>query len=347
MASTSELLADHGDRQVPAGALDLAVNVVAQTPSWLREELAELDLASYPDTRAAADAAATRHGVDVDRCLLTNGAAEAFWAVAHGISPRLAVCVHPSFTAPEAALRSAGVPVHRVIRRPEEGFALDPAAVPDEADLVVLGRPDNPTGLMESYEVVGSLVRPGRVVVVDEAFADFLPDGESLVSMGLPGVICVRSMTKLWGLAGLRVGYVLGPPDLLRRLAAALQPWPVSTPAAHAVQRLSVSEPERKARADRVAASRLALLTGMGQVGEDLLKVWPSPANFVLLQTALPHLRERLLEVDIAVRRCETFPGLDSSFARVAVPVEDGPRARFLDELHRLSFAARARIMNS
>lgn len=333
MASTSELdgLGDHGDRQVPAGAVDLAVNVLRSTPSWLRAELAGLDLARYPDTDAARDAAAARHRVGPDQCLLTNGAAEAFWALAHGLRPRLVACVHPSFTAPEAALRSAGVPVHRVVRRAADDFALDPSAVPEAADLVVLGRPDNPTGRLEPVDVVAALLRPGRTVVVDEAFADFLPVDQSLASLGLPGVLCVRSLTKLWGLAGLRAGYVLGDAAVVARLRAALQPWPVNTPAAHAVRRLSDREAERRERARRVASARTELVGALSAL--DGLRVWASPANYLLLGLPFAGGREALLGHGLAARRCDSFPGLDDRFVRVAVHEDPAVRRSLVTAL--------------
>lgn len=337
MASTTDALADHGDRQVPPGAVDLAVNVVAHTPGWLRAELAGVDLARYPDPAPAVRSAAARHGVLPQQCLLTNGAAEAFWAIAFGLRPRLAACVHPSFTAPEAALRAAGVPVRRVLRDAGRGFRLDPGSVPDDADLVVLGRPDNPTGRLDPLEVVRQLARPGRVVVVDEAFADFLPDPHAAAGTVLPGVLRVRSLTKLWGLAGLRVGYLLGPAELLDAVGGALQPWPVNALAAHAVQRLSGAERERAARAKHVASARDELVQGLHALRWPGLRVWASPANFVLLRTHRPDLRAELLDAGIAVRRCDTFPGLDRHYVRLAVPVPPGPRQRLLGALERLS----------
>src|SRR6185503_15878922 len=117
---------DHGDRQVPAGALDLAVNVFAPSPAWLTDRLSDVNLAPYPDATPGRDAVAARHALSPQECVLVNGAAEAFWLLAQALRPRLAACVHPSFTAPEAALRSAGVPVERVFRDPADGFALDP-----------------------------------------------------------------------------------------------------------------------------------------------------------------------------------------------------------------------------
>ncbi len=309
-------LHDHGDRQAPAGALDLAVNVLGPTPGWLLDELRDVDLVGYPDPGPATAALAARHGTAPGRCLVLHGAAEAFTLVAQALRPRLAACVHPSFTAPEAALRAAGVPVQRVLRDPAHDFALDPAAVPEEADLVVLGRPDNPTGRLDPLAAVAALARPGRVLVVDEAFADFLPDALGLHGAGIPGLLCVRSLTKLWGIAGLRVGYLLGDEPLVARLAAVRQPWPVGSPSLRAATVLAGAEEERGRRAQRVADDRAALLDELAPLP---LTVWPSPANFLLLRSPRPDLRDRLLEHGVAVRRGQTFPGLDAHHVRVAV----------------------------
>jgi histidinol-phosphate/aromatic aminotransferase/cobyric acid decarboxylase-like protein/adenosyl cobinamide kinase/adenosyl cobinamide phosphate guanylyltransferase len=326
-------LLDHGDRQVPPGALDLAVNVLGPTPAWLRAELRAVDLVGYPDPEPARAALAARHATPPDRCLVLNGAAEAFPLLAQGLRPRLAACVHPSFTAPEAALRAAGVPVHRVLRDPADDFALHPARVPEEADLVVLGRPDNPTGRVDPAEAVAALARPGRVLVVDEAFADFLPDAEGLHRSGIPGLVCVRSLTKLWGLAGLRVGYLLGPTALVARLESVRQPWPVSAPALRATVALAGAEDRRRQRVRSVAADRTSLLGALAPLP---LTVWPSPANFLLLRGPSPDLRARLLEHGVAVRRGETFPGLDTHHVRVAVHPDPGAREALVAALGRI-----------
>jgi histidinol-phosphate aminotransferase len=324
MEPLPDALRDHGDRQVPAGALDLAVNVLGPPPEWLTDRLSGVDLTAYPDPAPALDSVAVRHGVSPRECLLVNGAAEAFWMLAQALRPRLAACVHPSFTAPEAALRSAGVPVERVPRDPADGFALDPRSVPERADLVVLGRPDNPTGRTEDIDVLAALTRPGRVVVVDEAFADFWSDASGVYAERLPGVVCVRSLTKLWGLAGLRVGYLLADPPLAHRLDEVRQPWPVNALAVHATTWLCPAEEERRERADSLAAARLGLLDEIAPLPLD---VWPSPANYLLVRSGLTDLRTRLLERGVAVRRGETFPGLDSSFVRIAVHPDRQVRA--------------------
>jgi histidinol-phosphate aminotransferase len=325
----------HGDTQVPPGALDLAVNVHPDPPPGLAERVAGLDLVAYPDGTRARALLAARHGVPVDHVLLVNGAAEAFHALAHGVRPSLAACVHPSFTAPEAALRAAGVPVLRVLRRADDGFALDVESVPAEADLVVLGRPDNPTGHVAPPDVLRRLARPGRHLVVDEAFAEHTADPLALDGAALPGLVRVRSLTKVLGVAGLRVGYVLAEPAVVDRLAAVLQPWPVNVAALAVVEHLfgagaEAMEAERLRRVAVVDAARAGLLDGLARLP---VEVHAGPANFVLLRHGHLDLRAALLGRGVAVRRCDTFPGLDRSWVRVAVHPDPAVGRRFVTSL--------------
>src|ERR1700744_180958 len=224
----------HGDRELAAGLVDLAVNVRPGTPPpWLRGHLraAVDDVAAYPDPAAATEAVARRHGRPPSEVLVTAGAAEAFTLIARAFRPRHPVVVHPQFTEPEAALRAAGHDVGRVILPPD--FRLDPGLVPAGADLVVLGNPTNPTSVRQPAASVRARGGPGRTLVVDEAFADCVPgEPESLAAArDIPGLIVVRSLTKTWGLAGLRAGYLLASPAAVRALARPRPPWAVSGPA--------------------------------------------------------------------------------------------------------------------
>jgi histidinol-phosphate aminotransferase len=314
----------HGDAELAPGLVDLAVNVRAGTPPpWLRAVLHQAldDSSGYPDSRAARVAVAAAHGRDPADVLLTAGAAEAFTLLARALSPRRAVALHPSFTEPEAALRAAGHPVSQVLLRPEDGYRLDPAAIPEDADLVVLGNPTNPTSVLHPARSVAALARPGRVLVVDEAFADTVPgEPESLVSRtDVPGLVVVRSLTKTWGLAGLRVGYVLGPAPLIDALAAHQPHWPVSTPALAALRTCTTATARAEADAAAVELewNRRALLDalppGVEVVGEPR-------SSFVLLRIAgAMQVRQALRERGWAVRRGDTFPGLSPDHLRVAV----------------------------
>jgi histidinol-phosphate aminotransferase len=322
-------LEHHGDLEVGDGLVDLAVNVRAGTPPpWLLDAITAslTDLAAYPRQDAAVAAVAHRHGVAPDRVLLTAGAAEAFVLIARAFRPRHPVVVHPQFTEPEAALRSAGHLVDRVILRPENGFALDPSAVPADADLVVIGNPTNPTSVLHRADELRELARPDRILVVDEAFMDAVPgEPESLVGASIPGLVVVRSLTKTWGLAGLRVGYVVAGAGLVEQLAAVQPHWPVSTPALAAA--IACSNERAVAEADQAALDierqRVHLLDGLGTV-KGLSTYGVARAPFVLVHLpGAAGVRESLRGQGFAVRRGDTFPGLGPDWLRIAVRPED------------------------
>jgi histidinol-phosphate aminotransferase len=311
-------LRHHGDVDAAPGLQDFAVNVRGSAPpEWLRDRLVgALDrIGTYPsaaDDRRAREAVAARHGRDPDEVLILNGAAEGF-ALLPTLRPTKAALLHPSFTEPEVALRDADVPVHRVLPG-------DP--VPDDADLVVLGNPTNPTSELHEAAAARKLATTGRVLVVDEAFMDAVPgERESLAGSSEKELLVLRSLTKTWALPGLRAGYLLGEPDLLRKLTRHRPHWPVGTLALEAV--IACSEPHAVAEAQQKAreaaehrewlTARLKELPGVG-VHE------PAVAPFLLLKVPDgERVRIGLRDRGIAVRRGDTFPGLTTDHLRVAV----------------------------
>ncbi len=328
---TEHDLRHHGDAEVRgdgSALVDLAVNVRTGTPpAWLRERIADSlsGLAAYPDGRSARAAVAARHGLPVERVLLTAGAAEAFVLLARALKVHRPVVVHPQFTEPEAALRDAGHTVDRVLLRAADGFRLDPAAVPGDADLVVIGNPTNPTSVLHPAEVIVSLARPGRTLVVDEAFMDAVP-GEREALAGrtdVPGLVVLRSLTKTWGLAGLRIGYVLAAPETIADLERAQPLWPVSTPALAAAEACvsprALAEAAEAAR--RIAADRAHLVAGLQRFASaGLVVAEPASGPFVLVRLERAAVvRDRLRGLGFAVRRGDTFPGLDAEWLRLAV----------------------------
>jgi len=306
--------------------LDFAVNVRAdQPPSWLVDRLTARmsDLGRYPaeadETRARA-AVAARHDRSSDEVALLAGGAEGF-ALLPNLRPRSAALIAPSFTEPEAALAAAGVPFRHVVLAPP--YRLTDGAVPDDADLVVVGNPTNPTSVLHTREQIAALRRPGRVVVVDEAFADAVPgEAESMACQSLPDVIVLRSLTKTWALAGLRVGYAVGPAALLGRLTARRPHWPLGTLQLEAIAACSapeaVAEAERGAR--RLRQLRAEMVDGLTSIGVDVVD---GCAPFVLFAVKDAELMRKHLDgKGIAVRRCDTFVGLDGHFLRAAVRPE-------------------------
>jgi histidinol-phosphate aminotransferase len=203
-------------------------------------------------------------------------------------------------------------------------FTLDAAAaLPEDADLVVVGNPTNPTSVLHTRDQLLALRRPGRILVVDEAFADAIPDEpESSADLAFPDVIVLRSLTKTWSLAGLRVGYALGDPNLLAKLTASRPHWPLGTLQLEAIAACSTAAAVAEANAGAVALARLRddMAAGFCAAGIDVVA---GRAPYLLFTVGDAELVRKRLDVQgIAVRRCDTFVGLDGHHLRAAVRPE-------------------------
>jgi histidinol-phosphate/aromatic aminotransferase/cobyric acid decarboxylase-like protein/adenosyl cobinamide kinase/adenosyl cobinamide phosphate guanylyltransferase len=318
----------HGDRLVRPGDADHAVNVDAEgAPEWLvgaitAEASDRSALSRYPDDSAAREALAALYGRAPEEVVPAAGAAQLLWALAPAFSPRLAACIHPGFTEAEAGLRAHGVAIERVVLSPEQEFELDPAAVPHEADLVVLGNPAAACGRLHPRDAILALRRPGRVIVVDEAFLDQVPGEPGSFAHALadrplpPDVVAVRSFTKSLAIAGVRAGAALAPEPLAERLRAALPPWAVSAPALAAMVAIAGRADEIAARADRAQRERQDLLRRLGAIPG--VRAWPSVTNHLLVHHQRgAQLASALRARGIAVRPCGTFPGLTDDHLRI------------------------------
>lgn len=316
---------------------DLSVTVRwTEPPPWLGRRLTGrtldlLDMAGDGPTRTAL---AARHGREPREVLVTAGGTEPFETIAREFRPEHAVVIHPQAAPAEAALRAHGHAVERLVLRPP--FTLDPAQVPAHADLVVLANPTNPTSVVHPWETVDALVRPGRVVVVDETLAECVP-GEPQSVSGRPGdgVVVIRGLPPAWDLARLRAGYLLAAPKLAARLGQWQSPWPVS--------RTSLAALALSASADVLAQSgewahdlgtrRAALVDALATVPG--VEVGPDPAaSFVLVhRPGGSALRLSLRQQGFLLRRGDDYPGLGPDWFRVAVPSPPASEA-FAAALH-------------
>jgi cobyrinic acid a,c-diamide synthase len=330
---SSELIHDlhyHGDRDVAEGLVDLAVNVrLSAPPDWLSAIIntATADLAAYPNTDTATKAIAAAHGVGIDQVLPTAGGAEAFTLIARAFRAERPLVIHPQFTEPEAALLAAGHHPQRLILSSVAGCQLNPGEVPPESDLIMIGNPTNPTSVLYPAALINSLRQEERIVVVDEAFMDCVPgEAETVISDDMTGLLVLRSLTKTWGLAGLRAGYMIGDPGLIAALRRQQPPWSVSTPALAAMVACLAPEARNDAAqaAKEIVQRRAYLVAQLARVG--LSVVGQPQASFVLVDTSGVRgkhepgwLRLALREHGFAVRRGETFPGLGADWIRIAV----------------------------
>ena len=283
----------------------------------------------YPDPlcRELRAALAGAEGVPADWILCGNGAADLIFRLALAVRPRRALLPAPTFAEYEAALQTVGCAVQRVFLREENEFAVTEEfvdAVTPETDIVFLCQPNNPTGQVTPPALVERLVRRcaecGAVLVVDECFLDFLPDRDAWTAKQLlrdaPQLIILKAFTKLYAMAGVRLGYALcGDAALLEKMRGAGQPWAVSSLA----QAAGLAALQETAYADAVRAliaeQRPRMAAGLRALG---LRVMDGQANYLLFR-ATPDLGEKLRRRGAVVRSCANYPGLDAAWYRTAV----------------------------
>lgn len=283
----------------------------------------------YPDPlcRELRAALAGAEGVPADWILCGNGAADLIFRLALAVRPRRALLPAPTFAEYEAALQTVGCAVQRVFLREENEFAVTEEfidAVTPETDIVFLCQPNNPTGQVTPPALVERLVRRcaecGAVLVVDECFLDFLPDRDALTAKQLlrdaPQLIILKAFTKLYAMAGVRLGYALcGDAALLEKMRGAGQPWAVSSLAQAAG--LAALQETVYAGAVRalIAEQRPRMAAGLRALG---LRVMDGQANYLLFR-ATPDFGEKLRRRGAVVRSCANYPGLDAAWYRTAV----------------------------
>lgn len=283
----------------------------------------------YPDPlcRELRAALARAEGVPADWILCGNGAADLIFRLALAVRPRRALLPAPTFAEYEAALQTVGCAVQRVFLREENEFAVTEEfidAVTPETDIVFLCQPNNPTGQVTPPALVERLVRRcaecGAVLVVDECFLDFLPDRDAWTAKQLlrdtPQLIILKAFTKLYAMAGVRLGYALcGDAALLEKMRGAGQPWAVSSLAQAAG--LAALQETAYAGAVRalIAEQRPRMAAGLRALG---LRVMDGQANYLLFR-ATPDFGEKLRRRGAVVRSCANYPGLDAAWYRTAV----------------------------
>lgn len=259
-------------------------------------------ISEYPpsDYRDLVAAAAARYRVDPEAILVGAGADEILDLVAKAFLPvgGRAVIPAPSYAMYRVLTEQRGAGVVAVPRRgPEEGWAIDPAAMRSaagEADVVWLCSPNNPTGLAEPDGVIERFLgdvredaqaagRTPPVVVLDEAYAEFV--GSSLLPLraSYPRLIVVRTVSKAYALAGLRVGFAISDVTTIAAMAPYRPPGSVATTSVTVATAVLASDDALRPNLERIASERPWLSQALTAAG---WTVFPSVTNFLLVDFA-------------------------------------------------------------
>nr|VFK56960.1 MAG: adenosylcobyric acid synthase (glutamine-hydrolysing) [Candidatus Kentron sp. TUN]VFK64493.1 MAG: adenosylcobyric acid synthase (glutamine-hydrolysing) [Candidatus Kentron sp. TUN] len=340
--------------------LDFSANInPLGPPDCLRQVISRHlgTLIHYPDPHCQAlrKAIASEFSLPVTRVVCGNGSTEILYALPYAFSKNLhithAIIPVPSYIDYITAVTRAGLGITTIALDPEREFSIDWQQVERKlvgGEMVIVGQPGNPSGAMfDPDELLAISDRHlSTLFVVDEAFADFVVGYESLALFERPNIIVLRSMTKFYGIPGLRLGYALASDQIIRRISEILPPWSVGSLA----QAVGVAVLGNQTYADktRTEVSRLReqLHRGLSDLEEDIV-VFPSVANYLLVRLGKSSLSavalaRKLLVHRIAIRVCDNYEGLNNEnsneerkhngYFRVAVRTE-GENEQLIDSI--------------
>lgn len=310
----------------PDEVLDFSVNSNPYGPSpAVQAAMAEVPLERYPDRDSLAlrRALAEQLSVSPEEIVVGNGTAELLWLLAFALLQPgdSAVVVGPTFGEYGRCASLMGAHIVNVSAQAEDNFALEPAQVaralgPLRPRLAFICNPNNPTGSILHPATIGALAdaHPHTLFAVDEAYLNFVVGLPSALSLARPNVLVLRSMTKEYAIAGLRLGYAAGPAPLIQALARVRPAWNVNSVAQAAGLVALQDNAHLQASLTSLATAKQALLAGLESLG---LAPLPSQTHYFLVDVADgAAFRRALLAHKIQVRDCASF-GLPA-YVRIA-----------------------------
>ena len=311
----------------------------AEWTQAVHDELDRIGFHRYPDraARRLRNAIAELHGVEPEQVFPANGSNEVIQTLflAYGGPGRAAAVFEPTYAMHSQIGRVTGTPI--AVGERNDDFTLDPVELKrmvTEHDLSItfLCSPNNPTGRIEPRATVeAALDITAGLVVVDEAYGQF----SSWTALDLLGddtpLVVTRTFSKTWSMAGFRLGYLIGPRDLVAELDARVLPYHLDAMKQAAGVAALRFRAEMEERVSKLTSERERLAAALAALPVD---TWPSEANFVLFR---PQDRDgtevwqALVDRSVLVRNCATWPRLDNCLrVTVGTPDEDD---RFLEAL--------------
>jgi threonine-phosphate decarboxylase len=332
---------------------DFSANVRPHSfdPSALQEGVSNLDVYPDPSYTALVAAAASMYGVERNQVFPANGSTEALYLAMLTLKPGSVTIFEPTFSEYAKATQwaSPSAEIIRIVGEEQSDFRFR-LSVPS-TDVIALCNPNNPTGGYIAGEELAAWIeaceRHGVFVILDEAFIEFCHIQNASITPELSrrsNLLILRSMTKYFGIPGLRLGFALGPTELIARIWENRIPWSINCVAERLGVDLTNSPWDTEIPA-MIARERAFLSDALRTLG---WRVLPAAANFILCR--LPHgssnrrLLASLKEQGFLLRDARNFHGLDDSYVRCAVK-ERSQNEALLKAIEHWSFAETAQVV--
>lgn len=312
------------------------INPLGPSPAAIKAIQVNLDLIKhYPDPTCSELRSALSGYLEVppENMIFGNGASELIYLIAHVLKFKIALVTAPTFIEYGEAVNSAGGEVKEILLQEQNDFALPSVqlikALPG-SDVIFICNPNNPTGRLENRSIIKSIIENaennGVYTVVDEAFIDFATYGKQFSVMPLlnkyPRLLVLYSLTKFFGIPGLRLGALLGPAEVLRKLEIGKDPWSVNILAQIAGKAALTDFNYMDETIKIVQREREFLYRSISRIPG--LKAYPGDANYLLIKLLKEDMTSSQLVTfsarkGVLIRDCSNFSGLNNYFIRVAV----------------------------
>ena len=318
---------------IPASRiLDFSANINPKgPPAWIKDCILDsMDrIVHYPDPEAKGlrRLAANEYQVREQEVIAGNGSTELLYSLPGLYNFSQAIIPVPSYVDYEKVAKLHKLAVTHIHLREEDDFELSLIQLEKQIDsrsLIFLGQPNNPTGKTINPVGLRKLANayPDSLFVIDEAFADFIPELDRLYTNRPANVLVLLSLTKFFAIPGIRLGLGIGDPSVLERMSRSSPPWSVNSLAQEIGIRALADQKYIQDSRSFTQNRKRELYAGLKQI--PCLQVFDSDVNFFLCKlhnTDLdaPTLNKHLLRDHLAIRDCSNYAGLNPDFFRVAV----------------------------
>ncbi len=310
---------DYSSNMNPWGPPDVVAHI-------MREHWREITRYPDPAVRGLRSKLSEAYQIPMDSIIVGNGAAELIDLVIRVLCPEETVLARPSFSEYEEAVHKTGGRISDLLLRADQQFELKIDSGIIASRNVFLGHPNNPTGRLIPMPVLNELRDSGMGLILDEAFMDFLPDEKdhSYIRHASESehIVVIRSMTKFYAIPGIRLGFLVAHPQLIRRMKVIQTQWSVNY-LAQLIGEAVLDEHDYATTTRAWLVEERAWLTGQLQVLG--LIVYPSDVNFLLISMPkhigmnVQQLQRAMAERGILIRDASLFQGLDTSYFRIAI----------------------------